>query len=233
MVSKLKLTQLTLTLQLAAMRIRRFPRLDILINNACQTIRRPAQYYRHLLPDELCDRDSESVFQVPTGNCSGQPGTTAALHGGFDEATAKAMRACILPQIPTTLSQSTPGLSLQVPVQRQAISDSESLAVTVTVPLAPLPVAAMTAAAPSSSTVTLGPISPSPTRSHAGPGLQVAGLGDAGSESEHCYYLSQSGPLAGVRPVSSALLSQAVVLPDDAVQDDAHFPPGMFRIYSI
>ena len=30
-----------------------YPRVDIIVNNAAQTIRRPAAFYRHLLPNEL------------------------------------------------------------------------------------------------------------------------------------------------------------------------------------
>jgi NAD(P)-dependent dehydrogenase (short-subunit alcohol dehydrogenase family) len=32
--------------------VQQLPRLDIIINNACQTIRRPASYYQHLMPTE-------------------------------------------------------------------------------------------------------------------------------------------------------------------------------------
>ena len=35
-----------------------FKRLDIIINNACQTIRRPAQYYEHLLVKERAEPES-------------------------------------------------------------------------------------------------------------------------------------------------------------------------------
>ena len=31
----------------------RYHRLDIIINNACQTVRRPPQYYQHLIPTEV------------------------------------------------------------------------------------------------------------------------------------------------------------------------------------
>ena len=31
------------------------PRLDVIVNNACQTVRRPASYYSHLLPAERVD----------------------------------------------------------------------------------------------------------------------------------------------------------------------------------
>ena len=42
----------------------KFSRLDILINNACQTIRRPAQYYRHLLQNERKDvKEQEPAVQ--------------------------------------------------------------------------------------------------------------------------------------------------------------------------
>ena len=33
------------------------PRLDIIINNACQTIRGPPAYYRHLMPIEQMPKD--------------------------------------------------------------------------------------------------------------------------------------------------------------------------------
>jgi NAD(P)-dependent dehydrogenase (short-subunit alcohol dehydrogenase family) len=36
--------------------LRELPRLDILVNNACQTVRRPAAYYAPLLPGELAPR---------------------------------------------------------------------------------------------------------------------------------------------------------------------------------
>jgi hypothetical protein len=35
-----------------ALLLREYPRLDVLINNACQTVRRPAAYYAHMMPAE-------------------------------------------------------------------------------------------------------------------------------------------------------------------------------------
>ena len=43
----------------AAFIVKEFPRVDILINNACQTVRRPAGYYRHLLAMEGCGGGGE------------------------------------------------------------------------------------------------------------------------------------------------------------------------------
>jgi NAD(P)-dependent dehydrogenase (short-subunit alcohol dehydrogenase family) len=45
-------------------------RLDILINNACQTIRRPAQYYEHLMPGERrrLDQLPPSIQEVLAGH---------------------------------------------------------------------------------------------------------------------------------------------------------------------
>jgi len=40
--------------------IQHYPRLDILINNACQTVRRPAGFYRHLMDGEASERSLSS-----------------------------------------------------------------------------------------------------------------------------------------------------------------------------
>ena len=50
--------------------VRDLPRLDIIVNNACQTIRRPRSYYQHLLPTEArpledFDSDVQRVVGVP------------------------------------------------------------------------------------------------------------------------------------------------------------------------
>eukprot|EP00042_Codosiga_hollandica_P046631 m.492907 g.492907 ORF g.492907 m.492907 type:complete len:528 (+) comp57278_c0_seq4:50-1633(+) len=42
-----------------------FARLDILINNACQTVRRPPAYYAHLLQHELCAPLSAKIVNPP------------------------------------------------------------------------------------------------------------------------------------------------------------------------
>lgn len=50
----------------AAFIIKEFPKVDILINNACQTVRRPAGYYRHLLAKEGCGGSSDGrVLPLP------------------------------------------------------------------------------------------------------------------------------------------------------------------------
>jgi hypothetical protein len=41
----------------------RFARLDVLINNACQTVRRPAAYYKHLIEGE-CIGSKATLRQV-------------------------------------------------------------------------------------------------------------------------------------------------------------------------
>jgi NAD(P)-dependent dehydrogenase (short-subunit alcohol dehydrogenase family) len=41
---------------------RRLPRLDYILNNACQTVRRPAGFFQHLLA-----REAESIAALPTG----------------------------------------------------------------------------------------------------------------------------------------------------------------------
>ena len=40
-----------------------FPQLDILVNNAAQTIRRPTEFFRHLLDNECLPRDHLSQQQ--------------------------------------------------------------------------------------------------------------------------------------------------------------------------
>jgi len=44
-----------------------YPKLDILVNNACQTVRRPTVYYKHLIPDELLQlqTDEKNIKCLP------------------------------------------------------------------------------------------------------------------------------------------------------------------------
>ena len=62
------------------------PRLDIIVNNACQTVRRPASYYAHLLPLE---RSVDAVLRL---------GSASQEHASFvpllaDDATRRAMES--------------------------------------------------------------------------------------------------------------------------------------------
>ncbi len=56
--------------------LRRLPRLDYLINNACQTVRRPPGFYRHLLEAE---RDASGTEAALVRRISAAPATPAEL----------------------------------------------------------------------------------------------------------------------------------------------------------
>jgi hypothetical protein len=63
---------------------RTFTRLDIIINNACQTIRRPAQYYEHLLVKERADPSErapavKALLENNTAFCTASAGHAALL----------------------------------------------------------------------------------------------------------------------------------------------------------
>jgi hypothetical protein len=45
----------------------RYPRLDAIVNNACQTIRRPPAYYAHLLPLE-CANPGSHIYRQALGS---------------------------------------------------------------------------------------------------------------------------------------------------------------------
>lgn len=56
--------------------------LDVLVNNACQTIRRPASYYRHLV-------EAEAAAAAALGDAA--PSSTAALTGASTDAVASSL----------------------------------------------------------------------------------------------------------------------------------------------
>jgi len=50
------------------------PRLDVIINNACQTVRRPPTYYKHLLKGELVKKKERREQRKMIGNGDGEEG---------------------------------------------------------------------------------------------------------------------------------------------------------------
>ena len=48
------------------------PRLDVIVNNACQTVRRPPTYYKHLLKGELVKRRNVAKKRKMIGNGGGE-----------------------------------------------------------------------------------------------------------------------------------------------------------------
>jgi hypothetical protein len=92
------------------------PRLDIVVNNACQTVRRPASYYAHLLPAETAleeqllqlsrsavpsisaARKSESGGEDGGSSCGGDDATRGGADGSGDgDAGSDAEGAVLLP----------------------------------------------------------------------------------------------------------------------------------------
>ena len=59
-----------------------YPRLDAIVNNACQTIRRPPAYYSHLMPLECAPTDSDLFRAAMTGaSLAGMPSSSGAAAG--------------------------------------------------------------------------------------------------------------------------------------------------------
>ncbi len=66
-----------------------FPRLDIVINNACQTVRRPPAYYQHLIDTEISGVIADEVGAGFTGAGSSagtNTGTSCGTGIGVDGA---------------------------------------------------------------------------------------------------------------------------------------------------
>ncbi len=63
------------------------PRLDFIVNNACQTVRRPPGFYDHLIADELADHGQLSASEAKL------LGTAGATEGEFTALTGKATLA--------------------------------------------------------------------------------------------------------------------------------------------
>jgi len=77
------------------------PHLDLIINNACQTVRRPSGFYDHMLDLELGDPDQlsgaeSSVVEGAFG--TGVAGDAALLHGGEAPASAALSQVALLPE---------------------------------------------------------------------------------------------------------------------------------------
>ena len=80
-------------------------RLDIIINNACQTVRRPASYYSHLLPAErrmeqalAAGGDVETAALDGTGVPVGEGATGVTVEGLLPLLAQQAMRVGRKPQ---------------------------------------------------------------------------------------------------------------------------------------
>ena len=74
----------------------RLERLDVLINNACQTVRRPAAYYAHLIPGEMqlsCERDAR-VAALLRANDEIMLGCSAGSGGGSSGGSSGCSGSC-------------------------------------------------------------------------------------------------------------------------------------------
>lgn len=74
------------------------PHLDILVNNACQTIRRPASYYAHLLPGEAAG-DRRHRLALAAGDSAQRPAGAPRITDGH-AAEAPATAAAPPPRVP-------------------------------------------------------------------------------------------------------------------------------------
>ena len=77
------------------------PRLDVIVNNACQTVRRPASYYSHLLPAERRLEEALRSRVRQSLEAGGVEGKGAAIEAPEESeaATAEAPAAEIVPTL--------------------------------------------------------------------------------------------------------------------------------------
>lgn len=94
--------------------LRTLPRLDVVINNACQTVRRPPAYYSHLIANEQRAANFPEMLIQPEGGSIHRGMSTRPLImvGGGDEPSAVAqpssrILAAELSQVPLLASDST------------------------------------------------------------------------------------------------------------------------------
>lgn len=84
--------------------VRDLPRLDILINNACQTVRRPAAYYAHLLPKETapatqgarCEPRTADLLRRDAAFTHSLEVGVSSVHGAIDGAISGGASARLL-----------------------------------------------------------------------------------------------------------------------------------------
>jgi NAD(P)-dependent dehydrogenase (short-subunit alcohol dehydrogenase family) len=77
---------------------RKLPRLDILVNNACQTVRRPPAYYAHLLGnEEACLRDGRFAPLLMEGSAHGMTQRPLLLVGPSGHGSAAALASRDVP----------------------------------------------------------------------------------------------------------------------------------------
>jgi NAD(P)-dependent dehydrogenase (short-subunit alcohol dehydrogenase family) len=82
--------------------LRTYPRLDALINNACQTVRRPAGWYDHVVTGE--DEPPQSAFERSVldrhRSLAGHAEGPLALHGGSEIQATGLWKSAVLSQVP-------------------------------------------------------------------------------------------------------------------------------------
>eukprot|EP00042_Codosiga_hollandica_P046632 m.492916 g.492916 ORF g.492916 m.492916 type:complete len:633 (+) comp57278_c0_seq5:137-2035(+) len=104
-----------------------FARLDILINNACQTVRRPPAYYTHLLQHEICAplsakivspplrlTDAGAPADVPTALAELVPQLTPDIPSAGAEHFSSALLATDAPLLASTPAACVPALLSQI-----------------------------------------------------------------------------------------------------------------------
>jgi NAD(P)-dependent dehydrogenase (short-subunit alcohol dehydrogenase family) len=96
------------------------PRLDFIVNNACQTVRRPAEFYRHMLANERAAAEAlpvelaRLVGDYPAPHGVGTFDAAGALPSGHGGTRAGAARSAELSQLPL-LPDDLPGQELLFP----------------------------------------------------------------------------------------------------------------------
>ncbi|EKX46048.1 hypothetical protein GUITHDRAFT_70809 [Guillardia theta CCMP2712] len=101
----------------------KFSRLDILINNACQTIRRPAQYYRHLLQNERKDVKEQEPAEVEEDVGRVKPVASSADVGPKEEVVGS---SCKLSEASnTTVTSKMPSRSTAAEMSQLVVTEED------------------------------------------------------------------------------------------------------------
>ena len=181
-----------------AMLLRRFDRLDMIINNACQTVRRPPAYYANLLSAEAAPKTAQprfiqDVLRAHHFFCG------RARRGGNEQ----------LLSLPSSSSSSSSSSSLMT--TDDSVDDSMTASST------------LSAAASTHAATSLSAAAPAPVAAAA---AAAAASTDRTAPDSHLNEHAEGVAVSARELPHSVAMSQVALLPGDALVDRSLFPEG-------
>lgn len=107
--------------------VKRLPRLDVIINNACQTVRRPPAYYEHLIANEHLASEKFAGL-IMEGSAHGMSRRELMLVGDDDNARGGRLLTEVTSVAATAGSSSTPAAAASKPILSAELSQVPLLA---------------------------------------------------------------------------------------------------------